>query len=58
MLVLTRKLNQSVQIGEDIKVIVTGIQGGSVRVAIDAPRDVKILRSEIKHIPDNKGNRK
>ena len=47
MLVLSRKVNQSVRIGSDITVTVTKIKGGTVRVGIEAPKDVKITRPEV-----------
>ena len=47
MLVLTRKLKQSLRIGDDIVVTVVSIQGDLVRLGIDAPRDVQILRQEL-----------
>lgn len=46
MLVLTRKTNQCIRIGENITVTVLEVKGSSVRVGIDAPRDVKIMRLE------------
>ncbi|WP_324824536.1 carbon storage regulator CsrA [Sinanaerobacter sp. ZZT-01] len=47
MLILTRKINQSFLISEDIEVTVTEISGDKVRIAIDAPKEVKILRKEL-----------
>ncbi len=47
MLVLARKLNEKIKIGEDIEITVVGISGDSIRLGISAPRNVKILRSEI-----------
>ncbi len=46
MLVLTRKVQQSIMIGEDIEIIVSSIDGNTVRIGINAPRDIKILRKE------------
>lgn len=46
MLVLTRKTEESILIGEDIKITVLGVSGDKVRIGIDAPRTVKILRGE------------
>jgi len=48
MLVLTRKTGESFFIGDDIEITVRSIRGDGVRIAIDAPREVKILRSELK----------
>lgn len=47
MLVLTRKEGESLLIGGDVKITIYKIGGNSVRVAIDAPQDVLILRSEL-----------
>ena len=47
MLVLTRKPRQQIMIGDDIVVNVVDVQGDNVRIAIDAPREVKIYRGEI-----------
>ena len=47
MLVLTRKLGESIRIGDEISVRVLDIQRGQVRVAIDAPREVAVHREEI-----------
>lgn len=47
MLVLTRKPRQQIMIGDDIVVNVVEVQGDNVRIAIEAPRDVKIYRGEI-----------
>ncbi|QDV40383.1 hypothetical protein Enr13x_01890 [Stieleria neptunia] len=47
MLVLTRKIGESIQIGSDIIIKVSNISGGRVRIGIDAPRDVAIQRSEL-----------
>ncbi|MCB0826572.1 MAG: carbon storage regulator CsrA [Armatimonadetes bacterium] len=47
MLVLTRKLNQSIVIGNDIEVVVLEVRGEQVRIGIKAPRDVVVHRKEI-----------
>ncbi|MDD3223531.1 MAG: carbon storage regulator CsrA [Clostridium sp.] len=47
MLVVTRKKNESILIGDNIEVVVVKIDDGSVKLAIKAPRDVTILRSEL-----------
>ena len=47
MLVLSRKSNESIVIGENIKVVIIGIQGQSVRLGIDAPSSVPVNRSEV-----------
>jgi carbon storage regulator len=47
MLVLTRKSNQSIMIGDDIEVSVLSIMGEKVRIGIQAPRDVPVFRNEV-----------
>ena len=49
MLVLTRKPKQQIMIGDDIVLNIVEVQGDNVRIAIDAPRSVKIYRGEIYH---------
>lgn len=47
MLVLSRKSLQSVTIGSDIRITVIRLEGNQVRIGIEAPRDVRILRDEL-----------
>jgi carbon storage regulator len=47
LLILTRKLGESITIGDDIKVTVLGIFGRQVRIGIDAPAKVVVHREEI-----------
>lgn len=47
VLVLSRKTNQSIMIGEDIEVVVLEIKGDSVKIGLKAPRDVPVYRQEI-----------
>jgi len=47
MLVLTRKVNQSIIIGEGVEVVVLEVRGEQVRLGIKAPRDVTVHRKEI-----------
>ena len=47
MLVLSRKLNEKIKLGDDIEIMIVSISGDTVRIGINAPRDLKILRSEI-----------
>jgi carbon storage regulator len=47
MLVLTRKGNQSIMIGDDIEVSVLAIMGEKVRIGIEAPRAVPVFRKEV-----------
>jgi carbon storage regulator len=47
MLVLTRKLMEKLYIGDDICVTVVRLEGGQVRLGIDAPREVAVVRAEL-----------
>src|SRR3954451_4702176 len=47
MLVLTRKLMEKLYIGDDICVTVVRLEGGQVRLGIDAPREVTVVRAEL-----------
>ena len=47
MLVLTRKINQSIVIGDNVRITLTSIHGRQVRLAIEAPREVVVLRKEL-----------
>ena len=47
MLVLSRKLNERILIGDSIVLTVVKIQGGSVRLGIEAPADVDVVRNEL-----------
>jgi carbon storage regulator len=47
VLVLTRKVGESIRIGDEISVRVLGIQRGQVRFAIDAPREIPVHREEV-----------
>ena len=47
MLVLSRKINETVVIGNNIRITITDIKGGQVRLGVEAPRHVTVLRSEL-----------
>lgn len=47
MLILTRNVSQSIMIGDEVKVTITAIQGGQVKLGIEAPRDVSVHREEV-----------
>jgi carbon storage regulator len=47
MLVLTRKSNQSIMIGDNIEVSVLSVMGDKVRIGIQAPQDIPVFRTEI-----------
>jgi len=58
MLILTRKVGEVLMIGDDVTVTVLDINGGHVRIGIDAPKDVAVDRKEIrerKNASANKG---
>ncbi|NIL98811.1 MAG: carbon storage regulator [Planctomycetales bacterium] len=47
MLVLSRKRNQAIQVGEDIVITVVSIQGNRVKLGIQAPQHVSVVRQEL-----------
>lgn len=47
MLVLTRKIGQSIVINDNIRVVIVAIHGNKVRIAVEAPREVAVDREEI-----------
>ena len=47
MLILTRKLGESIQIGEEIRITFLDIKGKQIRIGIEAPRDVIVHREEV-----------
>ena len=47
MLVLTRKINETIIIAENVRVTIVAIHGRKVRLAIEAPQEVEILREEL-----------
>lgn len=47
MLVLTRKIGQTLRIGNDVTVTIVSFRHGGVRLGIEAPRDVTVLRGEL-----------
>ena len=49
MLILTRRVQEALMIGDNVTVTVLSIKGNQVRLGIDAPRDVEVHREEIYH---------
>lgn len=47
MLILTRRIGESIVIGDDVTITVLGVKGNQVRVGVNAPRDVSVHREEI-----------
>ena len=56
MLILTRRVGETVMIGNDVTVTILGVKGNQVRVGVNAPRDVAVHREEIfEHIKREEG---
>lgn len=47
MLILTRRVGETLMIGDDVSVTVLGVKGNQVRIGIDAPKDIAVHRQEI-----------
>jgi len=47
MLVVSRKIQQEIMIGDDIRIVVVNVSGGTVKIGIDAPKAKRIHRREI-----------
>ncbi len=47
MLILTRKVGQTIRIGDDVQIAVVGIKGNQVRIGVTAPTNVPVHREEI-----------
>jgi carbon storage regulator len=47
MLILTRRVGESIMIGDNVTVTVLGVKGNQVRIGVDAPKDVAVHREEI-----------
>ena len=47
MLILTRRIGETLMVGDEVTVTVLGVKGNQVRLGIDAPRDVSVHREEI-----------
>jgi carbon storage regulator len=49
MLTLTREIEESIIIGDNIKLTIKGIKGNQVSIGVDAPKDVRVIRPEAKN---------
>lgn len=58
MLVLSRKENQRIVIGDDIKIVVVSVKGDKVRLGIDAPGNIPVHRQEVYDVIAREGQRK
>ena len=47
MLILTRRVGETLMVGDDITITVLGVKGNQVRIGVNAPRDVAVHREEI-----------
>ncbi|MFI3257558.1 MAG: carbon storage regulator CsrA [Spirochaetales bacterium] len=47
MLILSRKLNEKIKIGEDITLTILEIRGDQVKIGVEAPKDIKVFRQEV-----------
>ncbi|MDR1590353.1 MAG: carbon storage regulator CsrA [Oscillospiraceae bacterium] len=47
MLVLSRRLNETIVIGGDVRITLLGIEGDKIKLGIDAPKSIKVFREEI-----------
>lgn len=47
MLILTRKVGESIMIGDSVEVKVLGLRAGQIKIGIEAPKDLKVHREEI-----------
>ena len=47
MLILTRRIGETLMVGDDVTITVLGVKGNQVRIGVNAPRDVAVHREEI-----------
>jgi len=47
MLILSRRINEKIMIGDDVSISIIEIRGDQVRIGVDAPRTVKVFRQEV-----------
>jgi carbon storage regulator len=51
MLILTRKKNETIHIGDDILITIVRVSGNNVRIGVSAPRETPVLRTELQREP-------
>lgn len=56
MLILTRRVGETLMVGDDVTVTVLGVKGNQVRIGVDAPKDVAVHREEIYQRIQNEKN--
>jgi carbon storage regulator len=54
MLVITRRVGESLFIGNDIEVVVLAVKGNQIRIGIQAPKEIEVLREELCDIEETK----
>lgn len=54
MLILTRRVDESLVIGDNVTVTILGVKGNQVRIGVDAPRDVTVHREELAQKQDSR----
>mgnify|MGYP001206276318 FL=1 len=58
MLILTRRVGESLMIGDDVTITVLGVKGNQVRIGVDAPKEVAVHREEILNRIEDAASRK
>jgi len=63
MLILTRRVGETLMVGDDVTVTVLGVKGNQVRIGVNAPKDVSVHREEIyqriqREKPENHGEQR
>jgi carbon storage regulator len=51
MLVISRKVGERIRIAGDIVVVITAIQGDRIKIGIEAPKSIRVLRGELRETP-------
>lgn len=56
MLVLSRKPGQAIHIGDDVKLVIVRVKGNQIQIGVEAPKDVPVVRGELKKEEQSDGN--